>query len=110
MTRNNGIRARQNLSARSRKVKPVVTLAGRKPDWDDLRGRAPGATGDQSSEAFVRRLRDGWRDECTCTARPMPADLGRDRNCTVHGDAVLEGRMRDRDDELWRGIEPEDPE
>jgi hypothetical protein len=31
------------------------------PDWDDLRGRAPGATGDLSSEAFVRGLRDGWR-------------------------------------------------
>jgi hypothetical protein len=31
------------------------------PDWDDLRGRAPNATGDLSSEAFVRELRDGWR-------------------------------------------------
>lgn len=31
------------------------------PDWDDLRGRAPDATGDMSSEAFVRELRDGWR-------------------------------------------------
>ena len=31
------------------------------PDWDDLRGRAPGATGELSSEAFVRELRDGWR-------------------------------------------------
>jgi len=30
------------------------------PDWDDLRGRAPNATGDLSSEAFVRELRDGW--------------------------------------------------
>lgn len=30
------------------------------PDWDDLRGRAPDATGDLSSEAFVRELRDGW--------------------------------------------------
>lgn len=30
------------------------------PDWDDLRGRAPDATGDKSSEAFVRELRDGW--------------------------------------------------
>ena len=27
-------------------------------DWDDLRGIAPGATGDYSSEAFVRRMRD----------------------------------------------------
>lgn len=31
------------------------------PDWDDLRGRAPGATGGLSSEVFVRELRDGWR-------------------------------------------------
>jgi hypothetical protein len=31
------------------------------PDWDDLRGRAPDATGALSSEAFVRELRDGWR-------------------------------------------------
>ena len=31
------------------------------PDWDDIRGRAPDATGDLSSEAFVRELRDGWR-------------------------------------------------
>lgn len=30
------------------------------PDWDDLRGRAPDATGALSSEAFVRELRDGW--------------------------------------------------
>ena len=31
------------------------------PDWDDLRGRAPDATGDMISEAFIRELRDGWR-------------------------------------------------
>jgi hypothetical protein len=31
------------------------------PDWDDLRGRAPDATGTLSSEAFVRELRDAWR-------------------------------------------------
>jgi hypothetical protein len=31
------------------------------PDWEDLRGRAPDATGELSSEAFVRELRDGWR-------------------------------------------------
>lgn len=30
------------------------------PTWDDLRGRAPDATGALSSEAFVRELRDGW--------------------------------------------------
>jgi len=32
------------------------------PDWDDLRGCAPEATGDLSSEDFVRKLRDeDWR-------------------------------------------------
>lgn len=31
------------------------------PDWEDLRGRAPDATGGLSSEDFVRGLRDGWR-------------------------------------------------
>ncbi|MDO8421871.1 MAG: hypothetical protein Q7S99_06890 [Parvibaculum sp.] len=30
------------------------------PDWEDLRGRAPSATGALSSEAFVRELRNGW--------------------------------------------------
>jgi hypothetical protein len=30
------------------------------PDWDDLRGRAPDATGALSSEDFVRELRDAW--------------------------------------------------
>jgi hypothetical protein len=30
------------------------------PDWDDLRGRAPDATGKLSSEAFIRELRDAW--------------------------------------------------
>ncbi len=30
------------------------------PDWDDLRGMAPDATGELSSEAFIRELRDGW--------------------------------------------------
>jgi hypothetical protein len=29
-------------------------------DWEDLRGRAPDATGALSSEAFVRGLRDAW--------------------------------------------------
>ncbi|MEP9348300.1 hypothetical protein [Xanthobacter sp. KR7-225] len=36
-------------------------IASDLPDWEDLRGRAPNATGDLSSEAFVRELRDGWR-------------------------------------------------
>ena len=31
------------------------------PDWEDLRGCAPDATGGQPSEVFVRELRDGWR-------------------------------------------------
>lgn len=30
------------------------------PDWDDLRGVAPDATGDLSSEAFIRKQRDEW--------------------------------------------------
>lgn len=31
------------------------------PSWEDLRGRAPDATGALTSEAFVRELRDAWR-------------------------------------------------
>lgn len=31
------------------------------PDWEELRGRAPDATGALTSEAFVRELRDAWR-------------------------------------------------
>lgn len=31
-------------------------------DWDDVRGIAPDATGDLSSEEFIRRLRDEWPD------------------------------------------------
>jgi hypothetical protein len=31
------------------------------PDWEDLRGRAPNATGALTSEEFVRELRDAWR-------------------------------------------------
>jgi hypothetical protein len=30
------------------------------PTWEDMRGRAPDATGTLSSEAFVRELRDAW--------------------------------------------------
>lgn len=30
------------------------------PTWDDLRGRAPDATGRLMSEAYVRELRDAW--------------------------------------------------
>ena len=47
------------------------------PDWDDLRGIAPNATGDMSSEAFVRELRDSWGDrfhnEPAGPALPRPA-------------------------------------
>jgi hypothetical protein len=31
-------------------------------DWDDVRGIAPNATGDLSSEAFIREQRDSWDD------------------------------------------------
>lgn len=30
------------------------------PDWEDVRGRAPNATGDLSSEDFIAELRDAW--------------------------------------------------
>lgn len=30
------------------------------PDWEDIRGLAPDATGQLSSEAFIRELRDAW--------------------------------------------------
>jgi len=30
------------------------------PDWNDVRGRAPDATGELSSEAFIAELRDAW--------------------------------------------------
>jgi hypothetical protein len=30
------------------------------PDWEDIRGMAPDATGKLTSEAFVRELRDAW--------------------------------------------------
>jgi hypothetical protein len=33
------------------------------PDWPDIRGIAPDATGDLSSEDFVRQLRDEWPDK-----------------------------------------------
>jgi hypothetical protein len=32
-------------------------------DWDDVRGIAPNATGDLSSEAFIREQRDSWDDQ-----------------------------------------------
>jgi hypothetical protein len=30
------------------------------PEWEDVRSMAPDATGELSSEAFIRELRDGW--------------------------------------------------
>ncbi|MCA1379429.1 hypothetical protein I6F34_01165 [Bradyrhizobium sp. BRP05] len=33
---------------------------GELPNWDDLRGMVPGATGEMTSEEFIRELRDGW--------------------------------------------------
>ena len=39
---------------------PSDTSMSELPDWDDLRGSAPDATGSLSSEAFIRRLRDDW--------------------------------------------------
>jgi hypothetical protein len=36
--------------------------ASARSEWDDLRGAAPNATGNLSSEDFVRKLRDEWRD------------------------------------------------
>ncbi len=38
----------------------ILTRESDLPDWEDLRGRAPDAIGDMSSEAFVRELRDAW--------------------------------------------------
>jgi hypothetical protein len=38
----------------------AAVVASDTPDWEDLRGVAPGATGDVSSEEFVRNLRAEW--------------------------------------------------
>lgn len=48
---------RERMAARAAGIKTEVL-----PDWEDLRGRAPDATGGLSSEAFVREIRDEWRD------------------------------------------------
>lgn len=37
-------------------------LMAKEDAWDVLRGCAPDATGDLSSEAFIRKLRDEWPD------------------------------------------------
>lgn len=50
----------EQLAQESREQKGDVVDGDREVDWDDLRGRAPGATGALSSEAFVRELRDDW--------------------------------------------------
>ena len=36
------------------------------PTWEDLRGSAPEATGNLSSEKFVRKLRDEWDEAKPC--------------------------------------------
>ena len=36
------------------------TFLAKGSDWDSLRGAAPDATGETSSEAFVRKMRDEW--------------------------------------------------
>jgi hypothetical protein len=33
---------------------------GKLADWDDLLGKAPDATGELSSEAYIRQQRDEW--------------------------------------------------
>ena len=42
------------------KISSNVYLTALLPDWEDVRGMAPDATGELSSEAFIRELRDGW--------------------------------------------------
>ena len=49
------------------------------PDWDDLRGSAPDATGDLPSEEFIRKQRDDWPD-------PQDAKTGRDDTARVEAD------------------------
>lgn len=39
---------------------PSAEAGTKEVDWDDVRGMAPDATGELSSEAFVRQMRDGW--------------------------------------------------
>lgn len=47
------------LSNRDRQDAHFLVRAVR-AGWEDVRGRAPDATGQLSSEAFVRELRDAW--------------------------------------------------
>jgi hypothetical protein len=42
------------------KAPPATADDTETPDWDDLRGAALDATGELTSEAFVRALRDSW--------------------------------------------------
>ena len=46
--------------AAMRRAQGRIGARRRAPDWDDLRGAAPGATGALTSEDFVRELRDAW--------------------------------------------------
>lgn len=61
------VRIRNATSCSASELRDVASLAldyqkcKKLPDWDDLRGQAPDATGTLSSEAFVRKLRDEWQ-------------------------------------------------
>lgn len=78
------------------------------PDWEDLRGVAPNATGDKSSEAFIRDLRDGWGGSSKPSA-PAPVQAGiadrldliaHDLNTSMLDDIIVEVRTlaQDRDE------------
>lgn len=48
------------MTDRSVAIVPRGSTTATVPDLEDLRGSAPDATGDLSSEAFVRKTRDDW--------------------------------------------------
>ena len=48
----------ENISYAYAAIARAVLTEG--SDWDSLRGTAPDATGETSSEAFVRKMRDEW--------------------------------------------------
>jgi hypothetical protein len=56
-----GIATQDLLNAASDEIERLRARLDELPDWEDLRGRAPDATAGMSSEAFVRKLRDDWR-------------------------------------------------
>lgn len=43
---------------RRKAISDLAALDGKSPEWDDLRGAAPNATDNLSSEDFVRKMRD----------------------------------------------------